>query len=231
MGNHVSRLHDAHLRRGYRLRVLGGLVVSLAAVICVLQFWPALSTEPAKTTYATDGQERVQIQDVRPTRHGQRTPPPPAPLPPVVRPDDEVLQPLALNLDRNQLTLDAPPVSSPNGTPDDDGKDAPPKQVQVSPRPVRIVEPQYTERARSENVRASVTVKVLVDRFGHVKEASITKRSLLNKQREPTRRVEKLGYGLEDAALSAARRWQFRPARQNGEAVRSYTTVTLSFGI
>jgi hypothetical protein len=44
------------------------------------------------------------------------------------------------------------------------------------------------------------------------------------------RPVAQLDYGLEEAALVAARRSRFRPAQQNGRPVASQTTLTFEFG-
>jgi hypothetical protein len=42
--------------------------------------------------------------------------------------------------------------------------------------------------------------------------------------------VASLGYGLDDAALSAAHRSRFRPATHRGEPVPTRTTITFTFG-
>ena len=99
------------------------------------------------------------------------------------------------------------------------------------PKPVRIVEPEYTREARRRNVRAEIVVEVLVDERGQVAEARVIERYLLNKNEDDKEAVAEVGYGLEEAAQEAALRWMFRPARERGKAVRSYTNVTFSFGI
>src|SRR5690625_5390259 len=43
--------------------------------------------------------------------------------------------------------------------------------------------------------------------------------------------VDRVSYGLEEAALTAARQWLFRPARDGGQAVPAHYDLTFSFGV
>jgi protein TonB len=74
-------------------------------------------------------------------------------------------------------------------------------------------------------------VEVLVDERGRVSEKRIIDRFLYGKRDDPPEPVEHVGYGIEEAALSAAERWQFRPAKHGGRTVRSYYTLTFRFGV
>jgi outer membrane biosynthesis protein TonB len=110
---------------------------------------------------------------------------------------------------------------------------APPPLVERpdrSPVPVRFSEPAYPPEAREDGIRARVSVRVLVDERGRVTDARIVGRVRLGRgnREEP---VASLPYGMDEAALDAARRYQFRPAQEDGARVRSYTTITCSFGI
>ena len=69
------------------------------------------------------------------------------------------------------------------------------------------------------------------DERGNVSEAQVVKRYLVNKDKTERTFVQEIGYGVEEAALAAAGRWMFRPAREGGKIVRSYTTLTFSFGV
>lgn len=99
-----------------------------------------------------------------------------------------------------------------------------------SPVPVRFSEPAYPPEARREGVRARVRIRVLVDERGRVEEARIVERVRLGRgdREEP---AASLPHGMDEAALDAARRYQFRPAQADGRRVRSYTTITCSFGV
>lgn len=226
----MRRSPEHDLRAEYRLRILACLAASLLLVTLVLRFWPSLPEQTEDRIFSTEGEERVLMKEIQPTSQGREAPPPPPmPLPPVVVPDEVVLERENLDLDRNLLsTEELSPKESPTGTP---GEGATASQVQVGPRPVRFVEPEYTAAARRRDIRAAVTVQVLIDERGRVQQARITERQLLDEENQPAKQVEQLGYGLEKAALAAARQWRFRPAQQDGEAVESYTTLTFSFGV
>jgi protein TonB len=99
-----------------------------------------------------------------------------------------------------------------------------------SPVVARFSEPAYPQEARREDYRARAHVRVLVDERGRVLEAAIVRRVRIGRG-DREEEVPSLPYGMDQAALDAARRYQFRPAQDDGRRVRSYTTVTLSFGV
>ena len=221
--------HD--LRHAYRLHMLAALAASLAVVWGLLRFWPAPGASPPQAPiYSTDGQ-RIELTEITPTQQaGRQPPPPPAPLPPVVGPRERILEDLNVRFQDLALSTDQADRPEEASPPGNDTAQAPP-QVDVGPRPVRFVEPEYTAAARKDGVRARVVVRVRVSAVGEVQEVEVTERYLLGSDASHRELVAHLGHGLEEAALSAARRWLFRPARQNGEAVASYTTLTFSFGV
>ena len=99
----------------------------------------------------------------------------------------------------------------------------------VAPRAIRLVEAEFPRAAMRKKIKAEVVVEVLVDQKGKVQETRVVEQYLYGKKGKEL--VANLGYGLEDAARSAAARWMFRPARQNGYPVQSYHTITFSFGV
>ena len=219
------------LRDSYEVRILASTVVSLLLLIAAVKWWPAEGLgDPDDRIYTTRPQEVIEIDEIQQTRQVQQAPPPPAPLPPIIVPNDAILEEIELELDNNLLTLE--PADDP--TLQEDATDGPPTQLaraETGPKPVRIVEPANPREARRKRIKAEVVVEVLVDERGRVQEATIVERYLLGDEDDPKTAVGELGYGLEEAAVSAAERWLFRPARQNGRPVTSYTTVTLLFGV
>ena len=229
------------------MRGLGCLVASLVLVIGLFRFWPV--PEP---TEQDDGRlvevqqdETIEIELIEPTRQNYAIPPAPPPppqevlLPPVEVPDTEIIEEtvdeLVVDLPVRDPVPNAPPAPpSPQGPPGQPATGPPePTLVQSpdrSPVTIRFSQPTYPDAARREGIRARVRVEVLVDERGRVMETRIAERILIgNNEREE--RVSSLPYGLDSAALEAARRSQFRPARHNGQAVRSYTTITCNFGV
>lgn len=221
-------LHAEELR-AYPVRMAWAVVASLLLAIAAFRWWPAPATDSGPVVFDTRARDVISVEEIQPTRQQQNRPPPPAPVPPVVVPDDVDLPDVELEL------TDAMPVDLPveNARP---GIPAPPSsgrvQPDAGPRPVRIVEPEYTEEARRRKIRAEVLVEVLVNVRGRVAEARITERWIVKGDEESDReRVAALGYGLEEAVVSAAREWMFRPARQEGRPVESWTTLTFTFGL
>jgi protein TonB len=63
-------------------------------------------------------------------------------------------------------------------------------------------------------VRGLVIVRVLVSETGEPLEAKVERGARQD---------------LNEAAVAAARQWRFEPARKDGRAVRTYTTVRFPF--
>jgi len=208
------------------------LAASLLVAIAVVKWWPPPDPEdPSAITFSTRGQEVIAIEEIMPTRQAAQKPPPPPPLPPIVVSDDVVLDEIELDLADTFLSVEDPGQEAIGEAGDQPVPSAQLVSAEVGPKPVRFVEPEYTREARKKKIRAEVVVEVLVDERGRVKEARVLERFLLGKDDTEKEPVQSLGYGLEEAALAAAGNWMFRPARQNGQAVRSYTTLTFSFGV
>lgn len=219
-------MHDI---QRYRLRMLASLAATLLLCIGLIRLWPTWTPDAAPSTYSERGTETIQIEEIQPTSHTQqKAPPPPAPLPPVVRPNDALIEEEPLEFTDSNLPIEEPGEDAEKQEGIADATAAP--QPDTNARLLRYVEPDYTRAAREDGVRARVVVEVKVDPQGRVQEATIIERTLLSEDGTPTRAVSQLGYGLEEAALSAARRCLFRPARANGQPVATRTTLTIRFG-
>lgn len=105
----------------------------------------------------------------------------------------------------------------------------PPPEPIVAARMVRIVAPQYPPAARSAKIQAIVSVQVDIDVAGRASNPQITRRVLLRDGQEtPT---PSIGFGVEEAAVAAALRHQFRPARQGTKPIPSNIIIDLKFGV
>jgi len=215
----------------YPRRALISTVVSLFVVLAFFRLWPLPGeNRPADINYDVRGQEVITMEEIVQTRQEQKKPPPPAPVPPVVVPDDVILDEIVLDLQDELLAIE----DIGEDVEEEDGATIGTNlsfRADSGPRPVKIVEPEYTREARRRNIRAEVVVEILVDELGGVSEITVVGRFLLNKDATEREAVASVGYGLEEAAISAAAQYMFRPAREGGIAVRSYTTLTFSFGV
>ncbi len=210
----------------YTLRLLASILVAQVLVLLCIKLWPLpLTPEPLDITYSNP--EAIQMEEIVTTRQTRLAPPPPPPLPPVIRPEDIILEE-DLTLDFNPLTVTGPPMDE---IPTD------PEGIQPSgiaasepPKPIRIVTPEYPRSAQRRRIRAEVVITLVVDRQGKVQSPQVLERYLLDGKENTRTPVDELGYGLEEAAINAAIRSLFRPARKEGMAVDSNHRLTFKFG-
>jgi protein TonB len=100
-------------------------------------------------------------------------------------------------------TLAAAPELPSNG-----GCDEPP----VKPKAGAVQQPAYSTAARSAGIEGKVRLKITVDENGNVVDVAV---------------IAGLGYGLDEAAVAAARATKFEPGTQCGKKIRS--TFNMSF--
>ena len=84
-------------------------------------------------------------------------------------------------------------------------------------QPVEILEkpdPVYTAEARARKIEGNVVLDVIFSANGSV---------------DVLRVVRGLGYGLDQAAISAARRIRFRPERVDGKPVDAHARLQIVF--
>ena len=212
----------------YHQRVMGAMVVILALAVALVRWWPVGSASTGSEAFRDRGAEPISIQEVQPTSQSEeKTPPPPAPLPPVVVPD-EVLVEQDLEIGKSELRVESPE----NDERLQEGADraSAARQPDTGARLLRNVQPNYPAAARDEEIRARIEVEVQIDESGQVQDAQVRRRWRLSEggTADP---VSDLDHGLEEAALSAARRSLFRPARSNGRPVTTRKTITFTFGV
>jgi protein TonB len=87
-------------------------------------------------------------------------------------------------------------------------------QVDSEPRVMSEVKIPYPDEARRAGIEGTVTLSITVDNEGRVVAAKIVKGQ---------------GYGLDEAALTAIRRFRFKPAVKNGEAVSTEMKYSYTF--
>jgi protein TonB len=86
----------------------------------------------------------------------------------------------------------------------------------TKPHPISVPQPSYNANATAAGVEGKVRVRITVDETGKVVDASI---------------LAGLGYGLDEAALAAARQATFEPATQCGKPVRATFTISMRFNL
>ncbi len=81
------------------------------------------------------------------------------------------------------------------------------------PRPVSTARAVYPDSARQAGITGTVALRLLVDETGRVLFVDVSQGVT----------------GLTDAAVAAARRWTFHPARKNGKVVRAWYEADFRF--
>jgi protein TonB len=84
----------------------------------------------------------------------------------------------------------------------------------VSPKHVSQVLPKMTREAQQAEIEGVVLIEVTIDPSGSVVDARI---------------VRGLGYGLDEAALRAAKAWTFQPAMRCGRAIVGHKRIPFRF--
>jgi periplasmic protein TonB len=84
----------------------------------------------------------------------------------------------------------------------------------AKPKPRSVPQPLGTEAARAAGVEGKVRVQLEVDETGHVVNVKL---------------LQGLGYGLDEAALTAARRAEFEPAVRCGKPTRATFNISMRF--
>ncbi len=88
-------------------------------------------------------------------------------------------------------------------------------KVEVKPKPINIPTPKYPDLARRAGISGNTVVKALVDIDGSIIQASILKSSG--------------NQMLDQAALEAARKAKFTPAKQRDKLVRVWVSIPIKF--
>ncbi len=88
-------------------------------------------------------------------------------------------------------------------------------KVEVKPKPIVQARPRYPDLARRAGIEGQTVVKALVDVDGSIMEVQVLKSSG--------------NQMLDQAALTAARKWKFSPAKQRDKFVRVYVSIPINF--
>jgi len=82
--------------------------------------------------------------------------------------------------------------------------------------PTHIVKGIYTREAQQANIEGSVRLELTIDASGNVTNVKV---------------LSGLGFGLDEAAVAAAKQWTYKPATKCGKPVPYVAKARLSFGL
>jgi periplasmic protein TonB len=78
------------------------------------------------------------------------------------------------------------------------------------------IQPEYSDDARKARVQGTVELVIVVNADGSVQVEKVQK---------------SLGYGLDQRAIEAVRRWRFTPGKRDGQPVATYVEVLVNFSL
>lgn len=101
---------------------------------------------------------------------------------------------------------------------------------QTPPRVARIVEPVTPAFVFETNQRYRVLVRFLISEIGAVEEVFIVEVQLWDQPSATFNTIQSSQPEIVEATMQAAVQWQFRPAIDGEEAVKSFSTHIFTFG-
>jgi TonB family protein len=88
----------------------------------------------------------------------------------------------------------------------------------TDPRVLKEVPPVYTKEAMDKKIQGAVLLEIVITEEGKVSDKA-----------SEIKVIKSLEPSLDQSAIDAARQWLFEPARKDGEPVRVWVTLALSF--
>ncbi len=223
----------------YRFRYKVAVIVALVIMIIIFRFWPERSTTAPVFDVSALDREIIVIDPAAITEQASPPPAPPKPYVPIQTTLDPVID-LSDRLDLRTEPLTTQPIDLPgSGTANQRsgaGTGASTAEARISQRPtrppsvVRIVEPVITEEIKRANIRAELTVRMLVGLNGLVEDAEIVDIKLFDSRTKQLTTVADIGFGVREATLQAAMAWRFRPAQEGDVLVKAWSTHLFNYG-
>jgi TonB family protein len=141
-------------------------------------------------------------------------------------PDEEVTEDYVVVSQEQLAEMTAPAITEGDGTGGNIKVDIPLEEYlpqadefvafEELPVAISLQQPVYPPMAQKAQIEGTVTVKVLVDKAGNVRDAIIVKPSGANA-------------GFEEAALDAAKKGKWKPAIQNKQPVAVWVSYPIHF--
>ena len=213
----------------YQHRIMICIILSQLILISVFRFWPKQHPKE-REFFDFPVREEIVIEETIITRQTGIPASPPVPQVPIPVPNDEIIEDEIDLPELHDLITDAPLPSKNNLSGSGGQGEGISSSPQLPPGIIKIVEPAIPPQAIEANVKAELWVTFLVGTKGEVLDIYINEIKVFEDDLEHYTRVDKIGYGLMEATLEAANNWKFRPARDNGKAVKAYSKQVFRFG-
>lgn len=223
----INRIRDIYYDElEHQHRFMLSLIYAELIVLMILKLWPAQVAPPENFEYSYND-ETIYVERAIVTRQSSAPAAPPKPRIPVPVPNDEVIEEKIdfPEFDDVFSKLDA---DGDQGLSSVGGEGELVGSPERPPGLIRIVEPTTPDAAKRANIKAQIIVTFLVGTDGEVEDAFISEIRLYDG--DSYKVVDRIGYGLMEATLEAALKWRFRPARDQGEPVKTYVENSFNIG-
>jgi len=198
---------EADLKLKYR-KVLEG-ALSLALIILIGMFY---SFKKFEGSFVLPAQPDITIEtvDIPLTQQIQRPPPPSRPSIPIESEDEDMLD--DVTIEETEVTFEPLDELPPPPPPEEDEVF---EFFAVSEKPVIVTkaEPKYPDLARKAGIEGIVVITVTIGKTGDVESARVFKSLPM----------------LDEAALDAAKKCKFKPAKQRDKFVRVKMNIPFHF--
>ncbi|GAB5409135.1 MAG: hypothetical protein BalsKO_15000 [Balneolaceae bacterium] len=206
---------------------MGSIIIAQLILISVFKFWPESPKEPV--LFDVFEKRAIVVEEMIVTKQANTPASPPKPQVPIPVPNYEIIEEI-IEFPELDLLLNTDPLSLENTTGQTGDDERISGNPDRPPRVVKIVEPVIPEAAKRSGIKATITVNFTVLSNGTVKEAFIAEIRRYAENGRDFEVVKDIGFGLLEATLEAAYKWQFRPAKEEGEDVGAYAQDIFTFG-
>ena len=198
-------MHDLKMMYGVYLRV--GMFSSLIIIILVFLFVPYTEPEP----YKLKAEVVTMVEEITAEIEKYEEPPPKERPKVAVEAESEVIEEAVETIATTEFQEDLI-RTIPTGP---EIEIVPYYKVEVKPKPIFNPKPKYPELAKKAGIEGTTVIKMLVDIDGTVREVKILKSSG--------------NQMLDQAALVAAKKSKFTPAKQRDKFVRVWVSRPFKF--
>jgi len=206
MSKLIQKKPEADLRQKYAKVLEVSIIIAL--LIMIFTFY-AFKKFELGIELPESPDIKIEVLEIPPTQQIQRPPPPARPMIPVETEDDELLD--DVTIEETEIVFESVEEAPP----------PPPEEEEVyeffavSEKPVIIKKavPQYPDLARKAQIEGKVVVTVTIDKKGNVERAAVFKSVPM----------------LDDAAIEAAMKCKFKPAKQRDKFVKVKMNIPFDF--
>lgn len=207
-------------------RYMLSLILSEIIILVILRSWPAY-VEPPRSFDDPFTDEVIFVEKAIVTRQITAPAAPPKPRIPVPVPNDEIIIE-EIDFPEFDEIMSKFEAEGTSGFSEAEGEGKFVGSPEQRAGLIRIVEPTVPEAAKRAKIKARITVTFLVGTKGEVEEVNISEMRLYDG--DEYEKVQEIGYGLMEAVLVAARKWKFRPAKDQGVPVKTFVENSFNIG-